>query len=181
MLALELARRLGREGGPAVHLATSQRVVRAQAVPRVAGYAQHFRLFALASGGPEEAEHGFTARTVALHVRTMLRALDAAQAAGYAVGPRRVDVLATPARSALGDHLAGELGPDAPTARAALAHAYYSGGLRCMIWAAAPDGVEFPIADVGAFDWLATLTTNRRAVFVASGLGAQLLPARFRR
>jgi len=32
----------------------------------------------------------------------------------------------------------------------------------------------------GAFDWLGKLTANRRAVFVASGIGTQLFPARFR-
>jgi hypothetical protein len=43
----------------------------------------------------------------------------------------------------------------------------------------APDGDQVPIADGGTFDWLAKLTSNRRAVYVASGLGAQLIAVRF--
>jgi len=37
-----------------------------------------------------------------------------------------------------------------------------------------------PLFDGGAFGWLAKLTSNRRAVYVASGGGAQLIAARFR-
>src|SRR5262249_15888682 len=50
VLALECALRLRRVPAP-VHLATSQRVIRAQQVPRLPGYASHFRIFVLASGG----------------------------------------------------------------------------------------------------------------------------------
>jgi hypothetical protein len=178
VLALECAARLRRDPRAAVHLATSQRVVRAQPLPKVKGYAQHFRIFVLASGGIEEKDHAFTVRTLAHHVRTMLGALDRLEAQGYAFGARRVDVLATPARAALGDRIAASLGPIAT--RKELAHAYYSGGLRYMLWATAPDGQELPLMDGGAFDWLATLTSNRRAVFIASGGGAQLIPMRFR-
>ena len=68
-----------------------------------------------------------------------------------------------------------------PTARKLLEHAYYSGGLRYQIWVAAPDGAEVPLIDGGAFDWLAKLAANRRAVFIATGAGAQLIVWRFRR
>jgi hypothetical protein len=37
-----------------------------------------------------------------------------------------------------------------------------------------------PLFDGGTFDWLAQLTSNRRAVYVASGGGAQLIAIRFR-
>jgi hypothetical protein len=43
----------------------------------------------------------------------------------------------------------------------------------------APEGDRVPLCDGGAFDWLSKLTSNRRAVFVASGMGAQLVPFRF--
>jgi trehalose-6-phosphatase len=42
------------------------------------------------------------------------------------------------------------------------------------------DGTEIPLVDGGAFDWLAKLTSNRRAVYIASGLGSQLVPRMFR-
>jgi hypothetical protein len=45
----------------------------------------------------------------------------------------------------------------------------------------APDGSRLPLIDGGALDWLAQLTSNRRAVFLATGLGAQLIALRFAR
>jgi hypothetical protein len=41
-------------------------------------------------------------------------------------------------------------------------------------------GVEVPLIDGGAFAWVARLTSNRRAVYAASGLGSQLVPLLFR-
>jgi hypothetical protein len=179
VMALECALRLRANPAAAVHLATSQRVVRAQPVPKAAGYAPHFRIFVLASGGPEAKDHAFTVETMVRHVRTMLGALDRLESHGYSFGARRVDVLATTERAALGDRIASALGSIA--ARRPLEHPYYSGGLRYMLWVTAPDGAEMPLVDGGTFDWLAKLTSNRRAVYVATGAGAQLVAIRFRR
>ncbi len=57
----------------------------------------------------------------------------------------------------------------------------YYDGLRITISARAPDGEDKPLIDGGAFNWLATLTSNRKLVLVASALGTQLVPARFAR
>lgn len=181
VLALECALRLRGSGTGPVHLATSHRVVRAQPVPKLPGFTQHFRLFALGSGGVEAKDHAFTAETIVRHVRTLTAALDRLEQHGYAFGARRVDVLATPARARLGDRIAAALGGGIAVARRPLEHAYYSGGLRYMYWVTAQGGAEVPLGDGGAFDWLARLLSNRRAVYVASGLGAQLVPLRFRR
>lgn len=175
VLALECARRLRARAPADHHLATSHRVMRAQPVPRLPGHAQHFRLFALASGGIERQDHAFTVDAVTLHVRTLLAGLARLEHLGYAVGRRRVEILATPARQALGDRLAGLLEAD----RGALDHPYYSGGIRYRIWVTAPDGAESPLGDGGTFDWLHELAANRRAVFVGSGLGSQLIALRF--
>src|SRR6185436_10659460 len=59
-----------------VHLATTQRVIRTQPFPKLPGYAAHFRIFILASGGIETKDHAFTATAFELHIRTMLAALD---------------------------------------------------------------------------------------------------------
>jgi hypothetical protein len=177
VLALECALRLRAAPGAAVHFATSQRVLRAQPVPKVAGYAPHFRIVVLASGGTEAKDHAFSTGTLAFHVRTMLGWLDRLEGDRYAFGPRRVDVLASPERATLGDRLADALGTIAT--RKILEHPYYTGGLRYMIWVTAQDGEQLPLIDGGAFDWLARLTSNRRAVYVASGAGAQLVALRF--
>jgi hypothetical protein len=175
VLALACAQRLRARPGADVHLATSQRVMRAQPVPKLPGHAQHFRLFALGSGGVERQDHAFTIDTVALHVRTLLAGLARLEAHGHAIGRRRVEILATPERQRLGERLAGLLGADLQP----LAHGYYSGGLRYRLWVTAPDGTELPLGDGGTFDWLGQLTANRRAVFVGSGLGSQLIALRF--
>jgi hypothetical protein len=180
VLALECAKHLRMLPAP-VHFATSQRVVRAQPVADEPGFTRHFRIFVLASGGIETRDHRLTVDTLVQHVRTLVAALDRLEQHGYAFGARRVDVLATPERAVLGDRVAAALDGAISVARKSLEHAYYSGGLRYMLWVTAPDGEEVPLGDGGTFDWLAQLLSNRRAVFVASGLGAQLVAIRFRR
>lgn len=178
VLALECAARL-RAGRAPLDFATSQRVVRAQPPPQKGpGYANHFRLFVLASGGIESEGHGFTIDRIVRHVRALLGGLDRLEDHGYAFGARRVEILATATRAEVGDRIAAALG-GVEVARKPLDHAYYSGGLRYMLWVTAPDGEAIPLGDGGSFDWLAQLTSNRRAVYVASGLGAQLIGARF--
>lgn len=178
VLALECALRLGASAAP-VHLATSQRVIRAQPMPKLPGYSSHFRIFVLASGGIEAKDHAFTAASFEHHIRTMLAALRRLEDHGYAFGARHVDLLATPARAALADRIAAALG-DTAIDRKPLEHPYYAGGLRYLIWVTPPDGAKVPLIDGGAFDWLAKLTSNRRAVYIASGTGAQLIAFRFR-
>jgi hypothetical protein len=117
-------------------------------------------------------------QTVTRHIRTMLGALDSLEQHGYAFGARSVDVLATPERETLADRNAEALGGRAT--RKLLDHPYYSGGLRYMLWVTAPDGARIPLVDGGAFDWLAKLASNRRAVYIATGTGAQLIALRFR-
>ena len=182
VLALECALRLRADPRTRCHFATSQRVVRAQPVPKLPGYAQHFRLFVLASGGTETKDHAFTVDTLVHHVRTMLGVLDRLERHGYAFGARRVEVLAVAPRASLGDRVAQALeGAGATATRAVLEHPYYSGGLRYMLWVTDREGVSAPLIDGGTFDWLAKLASNRRAVYVASGMGAQLVPLRFAR
>jgi hypothetical protein len=178
VLALECARRLRVAPAAPVHLATSQRVVRAQPVPKVPGYAQHFRIFVLASGGREGKDHAFTVDAIVLQIRTMLAALERLALHGYAFGVPRVEILATVARQVVAERVAAALGGD--IVRKPLEHVYYSGGLRYQIWATTADGDSVPLVDGGAFDWLAKLTSNRHAVFVATGAGAELIGLRFR-
>lgn len=178
VLALHSALSLRAEPMRAVHFATSQRVVRAQPAPKLPGYSQHFRLFVLTSAGVEQKDHGFTFEAVLGQVRAVLEGLTRLERAGYAFGARRIEVSTTPERAALGERVAAAAG--LPARCLPLEHAYYSGGLRFKLWLTASDGTEVPAVDGGTFDWLARLTANRRAVFVATGLGSQLLPLMFR-
>jgi hypothetical protein len=176
VLALECAARLRARPDTPVHLTTSQRILRAQPVPKLPGYAPHFRIFVLASGGQETKDHAFTVEALVLHIRTMLAALDRLELNGYAFGARRVDVLATAERQNIAERVVGALeGANLKP----LEHAYYSGGVRYQIWVTAPDGSTIPLIDGGTFDWLVKIASNRRAVYVASGAGAQLIALRF--
>jgi hypothetical protein len=179
VLALACSERLTREPARVVRLCTSQRVVRAQQLPKQPGFTQHFQIFVLATGGRERKDHALLVEGLVEHIRTMLAALERLEAHGYAFGARRVDVLATPERSAVADRIASAL-DGVSTQRRALEHAYYSGGLRFTLWVHDRAGNELPLIDGGAFDWLARLSSNARHVFLASGMGAQLAALRCR-
>lgn len=57
----------------------------------------------------------------------------------------------------------------------------YYAGLRVLFGGSDPEGNWVPLADTGAFDWVARLGSNARLRLVASGLGLQLLPLLFHR
>jgi hypothetical protein len=178
VLALECARRLQRDPAAVVRMATSHRCVRAQEVPKQPGFTAHFRMFCLASAGLEQQDHAFVVNALVEHMTVMLAALDRLEHHGFAFPDRRMTVLATERRAALGDRIAARLG--GPVDRAILEHPYYD-GLRCQISARATDGAQIPLIDGGAFDWVAKLTSNRRAVYVASALGSQLVALIYRK
>jgi hypothetical protein len=180
VMALECARRLRRDPATIVRLATSHRCVRAQPIPKGRGFTANFRIFCLASAGLERPNHAFLVEAVAEHITTMLGALDHLEQHGFAFPERRLTVLAREDTAALGDRIVAKLG-DAVVARALLDHPYYNRGLRFQIAVRSSEGIETPLIDGGAFDWVAKLTANRRAVYVASGLGAQLVSLLFRR
>ena len=113
-----------------------------------------------------------------MHIRTMLRALDRLEQHGYAFGARRVDILATAERQALGDRIAESLAiATTPRSRSST-----------------PTTRPGSLSDLGhrtgrfrgpADRWrrvrlAGQLAANRRAVFIATGTGAQLIAWRFR-
>ncbi len=178
VMALECARRLRRDPAASVRLATVHRCVRTQPVPAVKGFAAHFRIFCLASAGMERQDHAFLVEAVVEQMNGMLRALDRLEQHGYAFPGRRATVLTAPDKTAIGDRIESRLGGIA-VRRGVLDHAYYDRGVRFQISARSNEDVELPLIDGGAFDWLAKLTSQRGATYVASGLGAQLVPLLF--
>jgi hypothetical protein len=179
VMALECARRLKKDASAAVRLATSHRCVRAQPLPPNPAFTASFRIFCLASAGVERKDHACVVSAVAGQITTLLGGLDRLEQNGYAFTNRRVTILATGDRAPIADRIAALI-TGAPVDRAPLEHPYYSGGLRFQINAGATGAGEFPLGDGGAFDWVAALTSNRRAVFVASGFGSQLAALLFR-
>jgi len=180
VMALECARRLHRDAAAVVRLATSHRCIRAHPIPKRRGLTANFRIFCLASAGLERENHTFLVDAMAEQITVMLHALDQLEQHGFAFPERRITMLTTENRVELGDRIVARLGR-ADVARTLLEHPYYSQGLRFQIAARSSEGVEIPLVDGGAFDWVAKLTSNRKAVYVASGLGSQLVPLLFRR
>jgi hypothetical protein len=172
-MALECARRLRRDPDRQVRLATCHRCVRAQAIPKLPGYAAHFRLFCLATAGLERKDHDFVVEALAEQIAIHLAALARVNRQGYAVSDIRVKVLSTPARAGLADRIAATV-RSASVSRETFDHPYYD-GLRFMINVRSPEGKDLFLIDGGAFDWLRKLTSNRRLTFVASGMGSQLV------
>jgi hypothetical protein len=176
VMALECARRRRAEPerrDQPIRLATCQRVVRAQPAPKKPGFAQHFNLFALGTAARERADHAGLEEALAEHVAVHLRALDAVTADGYRLPPRSVTLLARPGLDHVADRLAQRLQPT-PVGRGRLEHPYYDGGLRFSV--SLGEGADpLPMVDGGAFGWMAALTGDHRQLFVASGLGPQLI------
>ncbi len=179
VMALECARRMRRDPGTVVRLATSHRCVRAQPVPQQRGFAAHFRMFAIASAGLEQSNNAFVVDAFAEHIATMLQALDRLERDGFVFPERRISVLAARDKASLGERIATTLGR-AAVAQGPLEHPYYSAGLRFQITARSSEGMHVPLIDGGAFDWVARLTSNRRAVYVASAFGSQLAALTYR-
>jgi hypothetical protein len=180
VMALECARRLRRHPATIVRLATSHRCVRAQPIPKQRGFTANFRLFCLASAGVERENHAVVVEALAEQITTMIHALDHLEQHGFAFPNRRLTVLTRDDTAALGDRIVARLA-DTVIARATLDHPYYNKGVRFQIAVRSSEGLEIPLIDGGAFDWVARLMSNRRAVYVASGFGSQLVPLMFRR
>jgi len=183
VLALESARRLRADPTRIVRLATSHRCTRAQPVPKGSGFAAHFRLFCITNAGHETKDEAFTCDAFAEHIRFHLDAVRALGAIGYSFPPLTVTLLASAQREHLAERIATRLS-GVSIKFEPLTQPYYA-GLRFMISTASeseagiPPGI--PLIDGGAFDWVATLASNRKLSFVASALGSQLIAHRFRK
>lgn len=179
VLALECAKRLRVAPDAVVKLTTSHRCVRAQPVPKLPGFSQHFRMFCLATAGHERKDHAFVVDALLEHIRTHVAALDRLERHGYHFPDRKLRLLVTPQRMHLAQRMADAV-TNLSVAVTSLEHDYYD-GLRFMLEVGTPAGDSIPFIDGGAFDWLRKLTANDRMVFVASAMGSQLAALLFRR
>jgi hypothetical protein len=178
VLALESARRLREDQTRIVRFSTSHRCVRAQEVPKVPGFAAHFRMFCMTTAGHERKDQAFVTDALRHHIRTHLLALDRLERHGYRFPNRRVRLLSSEEREPLAKRIAAAI-EGVPVSMERLEQRYYD-GLRFMISAHTTAGDDIPLIDGGAFDWLHTLAANRKLVFVASAIGSQLAAYLFR-
>lgn len=183
VLALVAARRLTGYGGEgaaraAVRLCTIHQVLRAQAVPPIPGYSRHFRMLALAEAGAAQPDHRLEVDAVCRAARAFERLLDLLPRLGGRATERHATVHVLPGQRALGDRLERSLAEAIPSFRLSRDEdlkPYYAGA-RLTLDAKSPSGDVLNIADVGLFDWMEKLTSNRTNRFVAAGFGLGLLP-----
>ena len=180
-LALEAAHRRSLAGfdGPAVHLAASQRVARAQALTGAARVFAHFQLFGLVSAGRDTGDLGFEHAALLRHLRFHLALARACEATEVALaltpldaqGERITAALAT----SIGDLPDGHVREDRErqAGRGYYRHACFKTHVR---FSAEGDWME--VGDGGDVDWTAKLTSNGKERCVISGLGVDRLALR---
>jgi len=183
VLALECARRLLVASPAEVRLATVHQTLRAQSVANDDGaHSRHFRMLALADGGPGLPDDGFEVQAAVRHLQTYDRLFDACERElGVSFPRRRITVRVDARGPALEERLVHRLTATLPHIELntePLESRYYD-GLRVGFGAEGRAGEFVEIADLGRFDWVAQLTSDRRNRFVASGLGIQLVPLLF--
>jgi hypothetical protein len=149
VLALESARLLREDPTRIVRFCTSHRCVRAQEVPKVPGYAAHFRMFCMTSAAHERKDQTFVTDALLHHIRTHLQSLDRLEQHGYRFPNRRVRLLATEQRRPLARRIADSL-ERVPVSMEPLEKPYYD-GLRFMISANSTSGDDIPLIEGGAF------------------------------
>lgn len=180
-LALECAARLRGDARAHVRLCTVHQLLRMQPTAGAA-HTKHFRLFSLVDAGIGTAEDSFEVQAVVAQLAVYRRLLEAAASThGFFWQRPLTTVRADASHPALGDRVAravADAQPDLEVRREELTSAYYH-GLRVGFGVHDRDGAYREIVDLGVFDWVARLTSNRRHRFVASGLGIQLLPILF--
>lgn len=165
LLALECA--LRRQETRPVHLWASQRVVRAQALPKASGFYAHFQLLALASANrwsPEFEKSALTAHLV-YHLTLLQRSLPEAQ-----LSVKLTELAKKPARP-----VRDELAPQFPAVRWEWApertagRGYYQ---KCCFKVYAND---CELGDGGFTNWTAQLLSDARECLLTSGLGLERL------
>ena len=187
VLALECANRL-LEGpsprrAPVVRLATVHQTLRAQSLSNDDGaHSRHFRLFALAEAGPGLPDDGFEVQAVARQLQVYDVLFEACTGALPVVFPNRRAIMRVDERGkVLAERVVNrlvEVLPHVDVITEPLESSYY-GGLRVGFGAEGRSGEFVEIADLGRFDWVAQLTSDRRNRFIASGFGIQLVPLLF--
>ena len=182
VLALEAARRL--RAGPRAHarLCTVHQVLRMQPGAGGPGRTRHFRLFVLADAGAGLADDGFEVAAVAAHLGVYRRILETAASAEGLDWEHPLAILRTDGRHpALDDRIIDAIAAsqaDVEVRAESLSSNYYH-GLRVGFGVHDRAGEFQEVVDLGLFDWVGRLTSNRRHRYVASAIGIQLLPSLF--
>jgi hypothetical protein len=180
-LAIEAASRLAADSSRSVRLCTAHQTLRMQRPSSEPGRSQHFRLFCLADAALGRADHAVELEAITRQVTVILAAIRSSASQFHRDYGRVGALLETaPGSDGLADRITGALrrpALDLELDHGVLESDYYD-GVRIQLFIDGPgsDGGRSMIADLGLLDWVARLLGDRRARFIASGLGLQLLP-----
>lgn len=186
-LAIAAAEQLTADPAASVRLCTAHQTLRMQRPSSEPGRSQHFRLFCLADAAVGRADHAVELEAITRQLTVILAVIRSAETRFHRDFGRISVLLETaPGRAGLADRITAALGTEVlgtePLAldleHGALQSGYYD-GVRIQLFVDGPDGPDgdrSAIADLGLFDWVGRLLGDRRARFIASGLGLQLLP-----
>ena len=180
-LAIEAASRLAADPGRSVLLCTAHQTLRMQRPSSEPGRSQHFRMFCLADAAVGRADHAVELEAISRQVTVILAVIRSASSQFHRDYGRVGALLETaPGSDGLADRITAALrrpALDLDLDHGVLESDYYDGvRLQFFIDGPGSDGDRSMIADLGVFDWVARLLGDRRARFIASGLGLQLLP-----
>lgn len=159
-----------------VHLAASQRVLRAQHYDHPS-LLSHFHLFALCSAGRAGGGHQFEVAALVLHARFYLRALRAFLGGAIPLRVSVTDLTSEMPEMMLEAQLLAPTLQGMTNVSGAIDHertggrGYYT-GLCFHIHAAAADG-PMELVDGGAVDWTQKLLSDAKERLVISGIGSE--------
>jgi hypothetical protein len=169
--------RARRRSKAAVHLATSQRVVRGQHYHRP-DLVPHLHLFALCSAGRDSAGLAFELLALGLHVRFYLRALRAFLGRSVPLAVTATDFAAQPRTAALESQLLTLLrdefaGLDCRVDDERTSGRGYYAGFCFHLYAMSAAGRQLELVDGGAVDWTRKLLSDAKERLVISGIGSE--------
>lgn len=177
VLALESARRWQKARND-VRLCTIHQVLRAQKLPPVEGFTQHFRLACLTETGAARPSDEFEVMAVGRALQAFERTLERASVELECELPVRWVTVRADDR-VLAQRVIRRIrnvAPDLEIEEAEAPSPYYH-GLRVTLDFRSESGEAVPLGDIGRFDWAGRLLANRKVRCVGAGFGLQLLLA----
>ena len=186
VLALESASRRRRDPlGPAVHLAASARVTRAQPLARPE-HTAHFELFVTTSAGRDPGGRRFEEDALERALVVQLSLLERLAAEGFAIGARAIQLSPDASHASVASRVRDRIAAAFPSVAVTIdgqriaKSGYYRGV--CFGLYVAPSGApdtSMPLGDGGSTDWVAQLTARRNERFFVGALGLELLASVF--
>jgi hypothetical protein len=186
--ALESARRRKSDRTTTVRFAGSHRLLRLQPLPKIKGYAPHFRIFTLSTAGRDLGDEKFESETLLEHTTIYLELFRRLEKLGWATGDRRVSISHTSLDAnveRISKRVIEPLQAAWPEVQVAYdplreqGRNYYS-GYRLRIDMSDLDGVSCMLCDGGFTTWTQQLLSDRKERFFGSAIGSELLVKRFR-